>query len=109
MQSSRKPRFMKLGLGVLIMMSVLLTMATSTLAASESSATSLVDQVNQLAQTCQNAGSLSATQLQDAISRCDTLSEAVTHSDHAQKKLLIIRLKKTRNLCSYFLQLQQRE
>ncbi len=30
-------------------------------------------------------------------------------SDELQKKLLIIRLKKSRNLCLYFLQLQQRE
>ena len=69
----------------------------------------LPEQVDQLAQECQNGESLTADQLQQVISRCETLTETVKQSTHPQKKLLVIRLGKTRNFCLYILQLKQRD
>ena len=97
-----------LGLGVLMTGLVLATISQS-LAASDNSSQSLAEEVNELTQACQNADNLSVEQLQKVITRCDVLSKTVRQSSHIQKKLLVIRLKKSRNLCSYLLQLRQRE
>jgi hypothetical protein len=98
-----------IGLGILMTTSVLLFISTPVFAAVEGSALSLAEQVDQLGQTCQNGESLTVEQLQEVIIRCDTLSETVRKSDHPQKKLFVIRLNKTRDLCLYLQQLQQRK
>jgi hypothetical protein len=108
MHISRKPWLVSLRLGVMITCLFLATISSSS-AASVNSSQSLAEEVNNLAQECQNADSLTAKQLQDVITRCDVLSETVIQSNHIQKKLLVIRLKKSRNLCLFLLQLQQRE
>ena len=69
----------------------------------------LVEQIAHLAESCQNGQDLTAEQLQELISRSDYLLEAVQKSDHSQRKLLVFRLKKSRNLCRYLLQLKQRD
>ena len=66
-------------------------------------------QVAQVAQQCQNGENLSAEQLQQTINDIDTLNTAINQSDHPQKKLFIIRLKKSRNMCLYFAQLKQQK
>jgi hypothetical protein len=92
-----------------LLASVFLVAINSPMAAAAESKLGLVEQVNQLGQECQSVDNLSVEQLQEVISRCDALSETVMLSEHLQRKLLIIRLKKSRNLCLYLLQLQQRE
>lgn len=66
-------------------------------------------QVFQLAQQCLNSENLSVEQLQHTITSIDTLNSTVLQSDHPQKKLFIIRLKKSRNMCLYLAQLQQQK
>lgn len=66
-------------------------------------------QVFQLAQQCLNGENLSPEQLQNTITRIDTLNSTISQSDHPQKKLFIIRLKKSRNMCLYLSQLQQKK
>jgi hypothetical protein len=106
MGRSIKQRLVILGFGVLLVASVFINLPM--VAAAESSQ-SLAEQVNQLAQSCQSVEGLTVEELQEMITRCDALSETVMLSEHLQKKLLIIRIKKSRNLCLYLLQLQQRE
>jgi len=40
------------------------------------------------------------------VSEMDTLLGEIEKSHHAKKKLFVIRLKKSRSMCQYFLQLQ---
>jgi len=89
---------------------LLLVFALPVGAAPESTAVqALAEQVAHLAESCQNGQELTAEQLQELISRSDSLLEAVQKSDHLQRKLLVFRLKKSRNLCRYLLQLKQRD
>jgi len=69
----------------------------------------LAVQVAQLAQDCQDGEGLSPAKLQEIVNRIDILKKNVQQSNHPQKKLLLIRLNKSSNLCLYLLQLQQRE
>lgn len=66
-------------------------------------------QVFELAQQCLNGENLSAQQLQQTITHIDSLNSTVKLSEHPQKKLFLIRLKKSRNMCLYLAQLQQKE
>ena len=90
-----KQRLVILGFGVLLVASVFII---PPMVATAESSQSLAEQVNQLVQECQSVDNLSVEELQEVITRCDALSETVMLSEHTQKKLLIIRLKKSRNL-----------
>jgi len=98
-----------LGFGMLMMASVFLFTSLPALAATEGTTSNLAEQVDQLAQACQDGDDLTVEQLKEIIVRCETLRETVRKSDHPQKKLFTIRLNKTRDLCLYLQQLQQRK
>lgn len=66
-------------------------------------------QVFHLAQQCLNGENLSAEQLQQTMTKIDALNATISQGDHPKKKLLLIRLKKSRNMCHYLAQLQQKE
>jgi hypothetical protein len=105
----RERRQVSQWLRILMMASVFLFIGIPALAADAGQTSNLVEQVDQLGQDCQNAEGLTVEQLQEIIVRCDTLNKTVKNSDHPQKKLFIIRLNKTRDLCLYLQQLQQRK
>ena len=108
MSRIRKMCFKAHGFVSVLTMCAFLFASISVSAAVEGQAPSFMDQVEQLSQACQDGKDLTVEQLQEIITRCDTLNEAVKKSDNPQKKLIIIRLNKTRDLCLYLQQLQQR-
>lgn len=90
---------------------ILMVMLSIALAAKSSSADDrpLNVQVFELAQQCQHGENLTVQQLQQTITNIDALNTTVNRSEHPQKKLFLIRLKKSRNMCHYLVQLQQKE
>ncbi len=67
MGNRRKLWLVNQGLGVLITASFFLAVLISPLAASENPGQNLVEQVNQLVETCQSAEKFTVKHLQDAI------------------------------------------
>lgn len=67
----------------------------------------LTQQVAQVAQLWQSGEELTQGQLQQAIERTEDLTQKVAQSDDRQKKLLLIRLKKSLQLYRYMLQVRQ--
>ncbi len=65
----------------------------------------LNDKVFSLIQQCD--ATRSKDELLAIIAEIETLTELIEEGQHPKKKLYIIRLKKSRNMCQYLLQLQE--
>jgi len=99
-----------LAFGLLILTGFFITLPSPSGASAETaSSLDLLKQVDQLTQDCQNGENLTREQLQEVISRCAALRERVEQGTHPQKKLFMIRLKKSQNFCLYLLQIRQKE
>lgn len=95
------------GLVVLMMASTLLLVGNVPRTSAGEVALNLAQEVNQLMQACQTGEGLTKEQLNGLVASCDTLKGAISQGNHPQKKLFLIRLNKTRNLCLYLLELKQ--
>jgi len=107
MERGRKPWLMNRGLVVSMMAITLLLVSNASHATVGEVALNLAQEVNQLMQACQTGEGLTKEQLNELIASCDTLKGAISQGNHPQKKLFLIRLNKTRNLCLYLLELKQ--
>ena len=92
-------------IGMVALALVLMGSAPAVSIATEES--DLLAEVDRITLACQEAESLPVERLQDVLVRCDTLTAAVSQSSHPRKKLLLIRVKQSCNLCRYLLELRQ--
>lgn len=86
-----------------ILFIVVIILSTPGASTSAVAAETFGEQVLTITQQCSD--DMSNEQLLQTISKIDTLSKKIQQSQHLKKKWFIIRLKKSRNLCDYLIQL----